>query len=89
MSFEISDINFDHLRRKRAFLKGINIQLDEEFDKDELVGFNALPDLLPVVPKGNIATLDYEQLTSCATSEEEQKAATESTPGTSHFDYDS
>lgn len=25
ISYEISDLNFDHLRRKRAFISGVNI----------------------------------------------------------------
>ena len=46
-------INFDHLRRKRAFISGVNIQVEEEkTDKGETLGFDELPDLLPIKPKG-------------------------------------
>jgi len=64
VSFDLSDIRFDHLRRKRAFLKGKNIELVEEFDKEVLVGFDNLPDLLPIKPKGNLANTDFDKLMS-------------------------
>lgn len=69
----MTDINFDHLRRKRAFIQGVNIQLEEEFDKEELVGFDNLPDLLPIIPKGNLAKIDYTELMQSGMTEEEQK----------------
>lgn len=54
ISFEVNDMNFDHLRRKRAFIKGVNIALEEEkTDKGDLLSFSDLPDLLPIKPKGN------------------------------------
>ena len=31
VSFELDDLNFDHIRRKRAWLKGVNIKIQEEF----------------------------------------------------------
>ena len=34
ISYEMSDLNFDHLRRKRAFFQGVNIELQQEFDKE-------------------------------------------------------
>ena len=48
----MENINFDHLRRKRAFVKGISIEVEEEkTDKGETIGFDTLPDLLPIKPK--------------------------------------
>ena len=90
ISYEISDLNFDHLRRKRAFISGVNIQLEEEKNKEELVGFQDLPDILPLVPKGNMAEMDYDQLMKTTASEAEIAEATEKgTPGSSLFNYNS
>ena len=86
IDYRVDDINFDHLRRKRAFIKGKNIQLAEEFDKEELVGFDNIPDLLPVIPKGNIATLSYEELMAPVAGAEEEKSAAEA--GSATFNYD-
>jgi len=83
ISFEMSDVNFDHLRRKRAFLSGVNIQLEEEkTDKGDILAFNNLPDLLPIKPKGEWDGLKYDELMATTASEEEQKeAAATGTPG--------
>ena len=87
VSFELDDLNFDHIRRKRAWLKGVNIKIQEEFDKEQLVGFDQLPDLLPLMPKGNLATTNYEELMKSTSTDEEQKAA--ATPdGSGLYDYD-
>ena len=40
ISFEVTDLNFDHLRRKRAWVKGVNIKIEQEFDKEQLMGFD-------------------------------------------------
>ena len=89
VSFELDDLNFDHIRRKRAWLKGVNIKIQEEFDKEQLVGFDQLPDLLPLMPKGNLATTNYEELMKSTSTDEEQKAAAGSTPdGSNLYDYD-
>ena len=40
ISFEKTDVNFDHLRRKRAFIQGVNIELEEEkTDKGDTITF--------------------------------------------------
>ena len=53
ISYDKSDVNFEHLRRKRAFYKGVNIQMEQEMtDKGEVVGFGDVPDILPFKPKG-------------------------------------
>ena len=53
IAYELDGLNFDHLRRKRAFISGVNIQVEEEkTDKGETLGFDELPDLLPIKPKG-------------------------------------
>ena len=89
VSFELDDLNFDHIRRKRAWLKGVNIKIQEEFDKEQLVGFDQLPDLLPLMPKGNLAKTNYEELMKSTSTDEEQKAAPGSTPdGSGLYDYD-
>ena len=93
ISFELSDVNFDHLRRKRAFYRGVNIELEEEkTEKGDLISFSDLPDLLPVKPKGQKWDgLKYDELMATTATEEEQKeAAAAGTPGpNSHlFQYD-
>lgn len=93
ISYEMSDVNFDHLRRKRAFYKGVNIELEEEkTEKGDLVSFSDLPDLLPIRPKNQAWDgLKYEELMATTATEEEQKQAAESTtPGinTHLFNFD-
>ena len=95
--FELSEVNFDHLRRKRAFYKGVDIQLTQAADK-EVSGFTDLPDIIPVKAKGSMyGTLEYADLIKSTKTEEELKTAEEeeTTPGqtglisSAHlFDYD-
>lgn len=74
ISYDKSDINFDHLRRNRAFYQGVNIQMNEETtDKGDLIGFSNLPNILPVRPKAEWALVNYEELMATTASEEEQK----------------
>lgn len=55
-----------------------------------MVGFEDLPDILPLVPKGNMAEMNYDELMKTTASEAEIAEATEKgTPGPSHFDYNS
>lgn len=92
ISYEMDDINFDHLRRKRAFFQGVNIELQQEFDKEQLIGFSDLPDVLPVRPKGDMANMKYDEVMRTTATEEEQKeAAASGTPGPNSnlFNYDS
>jgi len=90
ISYEVQDLNFDHLRRKRAFVQGVNIQLEEEKNKEELIAFDNLPDILPLVPKGNMAEMNYEELMRTTASEAEIAEATANgTPGDKMFDYNS
>ena len=64
IAYEMENINFEHLRRKRAFVKGINIQVEEEkTDKGQTLGFDTLPDLLPIKPKNQKwDVIDYDKL---------------------------
>ena len=87
VAYDIDDINFDYLRRKRAFIQGVDITLQEEFDKEQLLGFDSVPDLLPIVPKGNLASIKFDELMRPIQSGEESKAATPG--GSTMFDYDS
>ena len=74
ISYELNDVNFDHLRRKRAFIKGVNLQLSEEYDKEELLGFGGLPDVLPMKPRDQqLANVDYADLMKTILTDEEQK----------------
>ena len=76
IAFDITEMNFEHLRRKRAFYNGVNIQLEEEKDKDKVLDFTDLPDILPVKAKGKeYDGVKYDQLVRTTKSEEEQKAA--------------
>lgn len=92
VSYELDDVNFDHLRRKRAFISGVNIQLEEEkTDKGDILAFNDLPDLLPIKPKTAWDKVKYDELMVTTASEEEQKeaAATETPYPNSHlFEYE-
>lgn len=91
IAYDLPLVNFDHLRRKRAFYRGVNIQLSEEFDKEELVDFSNLPDILPLKPKSGMADLDYAELAKSTLTEEEVKERLNSaTPGPNPtlFDYD-
>ena len=48
-----------------------------------------MPDLLPLIPKGNPATTNYDELMKPAGSGEEQKAAADGTPaGAAKLNYD-
>ena len=87
ISYQLSEVNFDHLRRKRAFIKGINLQLSEEYDKEVLLGFGDLPDILPLKPHDAFSSLDYNNLMKTTATPEEQKSAT---PGANSqlFNYD-
>lgn len=71
------------MRRKRAFFRGVNIQLGQELtDKGELVGFSDVPDILPLKPVEKWDGLDYDKLMASTASEEEKKELAESsTPG--------
>ena len=52
ISFQMEKMNFDVLRRKRAFYTGIDIQLKPEFgESKELLGWAQMPDVLPIKPK--------------------------------------
>lgn len=62
ISYEKSDLNFNQLRRKRAYYNGVNIQLAEEMDKGVLLGFSDLPDLLPVKTIGKWDKLNYDEV---------------------------
>ena len=86
VSYDLFDVNFDHLRRKRAFVKGVDIRIREEMDKEKLMGFANLPDIVPIKPKNQtLSNVDYVELMKA--SEEESKE--EGTPGQSGlFDYD-
>ena len=65
-------MNFDHLRRKRAFYKNVDIQLLEEKDKEEIIEFTDLPDILPVKAAGEgYSDLKYDDLVKTFKSEEE------------------
>ena len=83
ISYDKSEVNFEHLRRKRAFYQGVNIQMGEEItDKGELIGFANVPDILPLRPKGQWDGLNYDELMATTASEEEQKElAASATPG--------
>ena len=83
ISYDLTDVNFGHLRRKRAFYKGVNIQMGQEMtDKGELISFSDVPDILPMKPKGEWDALNYDELMASTASEEEQKElAASSTPG--------
>jgi len=69
----LADINFDQLRRKRAYYKGVNIQLGEEMDKGQLVGFSDLPDLLPIKTPGKWDGLYYNELAATTLTDEERQ----------------
>jgi hypothetical protein len=57
------------LRRKRAFIKGVDIALEEEkTEKGDLVSFSDLPDILPIKPKGNWDGLNYNELMASSAS---------------------
>ena len=72
ISFEKETINFEHLRRKRAFSSSVNIEMEEEkTDKGDLISFSDLPDLLAIKPKEKWDGLKYEELMATTTSEEE------------------
>ena len=56
-------MNFDVLRRKRAFYTGIDIQLKPEFgETKELLGWAQMPDVLPIRPKTGYVQTDYKTL---------------------------
>ena len=74
--FDITEVDFDQLRKKRALYKGHRIQLQEEKDKSEVIEFTDLPDILPFKPAGQgFADLNYDELVKTTKSEEEQKMA--------------
>ena len=63
INFKIEKMNFDVLRRKRAFYTGIDIQLKPEFgETKELLGWAQMPDVLPVKPKDGFVSADYKTL---------------------------
>ena len=72
IAFDITELNFEHLRRKRAFYNGVNIQLEEEKDKDKVLDFTDLPDILPVKAKGKgYDKVKYDELVKTTKSEAE------------------
>ena len=72
ITFDITEMNFDHLRRKRAFYKNVDIQMLEEKDKEEIIEFTDLPDILPVKAAGEgYSDLKYDDLVKTFKSEEE------------------
>ena len=76
ISFDITEVNYEHLRRKRAFYKNVDIQLQEEKDKQEIIEFTDLPDILAVKAAGEgYSDLKYDDLVKTTKSEEEQKIA--------------
>ena len=90
ISFDINEINFDHLRKKRAFYKGVNIGLNEAADKQEVIDFTDLPDILPLKAAGQgFADLNYDDLAKTTKSEEEQKLALENQQSASTDDTQS
>ena len=89
ISYELNDLNFEHLRRKRAFLSGVNLKLDQEFDKEQLIGFQNLPDIVPIKPNGDIVDMNYEELMRPITAEEEKvEPAEDGSPTPVRFNYD-
>ena len=59
INFNIDEITFDSLRKKRAFHSGVNMRLSEEYKS---VDFSELPDVLPIQPKESFFKLDYKKL---------------------------
>ena len=67
IDFPLEEINFNNLRRKRAFLSEVSIELPPEFvdaKKKKLLNFKGLPDILPIRPKENFGEVNYKKLVS-------------------------
>ena len=60
ISFDVGLLNFDVLRRKRAFYTGIDLQLKPEYgESKELLDFSGLPDIVPIKPKTGYVSTDF------------------------------
>lgn len=71
------------MRKKRAFYKGVNIRLNGEKDKQEVIDFTDLPDILPLKAAGQeYSALNYDDVAKTTKSEEEQKLAKENEQST-------
>jgi diacylglycerol kinase family enzyme len=86
INFALGDLNFDHLRRSRAFYKGVDIQMKSDTPET----FEDLPQILPVKAGGGqkYASLAYEDLVKSTKPSEEQKTASSSEDASHLFDYD-
>ena len=58
--FNMEQIHWENLRRKRAFYSGVPMSLKEEWEgPNELKGFKKVPDVLPIKPKEPFIDLNY------------------------------
>ena len=70
IGFELQNLSFDMLRKKRAFLNGADVDImpvrTEKFDKKRrpvYSSFHPIGDVLPIQARGNLATAeDYSRL---------------------------
>lgn len=54
MNLDPQTVNFEHIRRKRAYQTGTNIEIKQEYTdetKKVLKDFTDVPDILPIQPK--------------------------------------
>jgi len=63
VSFELAAVDWNNLRRKRAFHQGVPMTLKEEWAAPEvLLDFQKVPDVLPLRPRGSLVDCDYNAL---------------------------
>ena len=65
ISFDLQQIAWNHLERKRAFYSGVPMVMKEKWSDEEfqtLEGFKQLPDVLPIRPREKFIDLDYAKL---------------------------
>ena len=61
--FNLEQIHWGHLRRKKAFYSGVPMTMKEEWENpDELKSFAKVPDVLPIKPKETFTDVDYKEL---------------------------
>lgn len=89
ISYDLKEVNFDQLRRKRAFYKGVNIQLLEEMNKEELIDFTNAPDILPMRPRDKqLSEVDFTELMKKVEGGEEQKEGETPSADSNLYNYD-
>lgn len=61
--FNLEQIAWDNLRRKKAFYAGVPMAMREEWEgPNELKSFKKVPDVLPIKPKEPFNGLNYQEL---------------------------